>query len=253
MTDSRTIYILNRLGLNQNVIRAGLNKSQYSVYDLTVEKDFLKIHASERTKTLLQLIGLSEPNMNYDLHFGEKDLSVATTSLKDLDSSNKTLPFIILNPFAGARFRSFNFDSVKRLSTHIHQAFPNHRIIVTGSPNDSEFLLNCQKELSNSNVFYLPDVKSLSQLCALVSLADGVVTPDTSLVHIASAFDKNIIAFFRDDSLDSEQNSKQWAPISSNAQVILCTGKTNGYIDVNTFEDSTFKKALTSFLTGKSL
>jgi ADP-heptose:LPS heptosyltransferase len=240
MTDSRTIFILSRLGQNPLTFRVGLNKSNFSVYDLTIEKDFNQIHARERVNTLMKLIGISSPNLHYDLHFSKSDLNLA----KEISHNSK---FVILNPMAGARFRSLKIESVGRIAKLFHEKYSEYYILITGSPSDKEFLTTCENRFSQYKIQYA-NLNSLTSLCALVSICKGVISPDTSMVHIASCFNKNIIGLYRDDSNNIEKNSIQWAPTSKNIQTILCSGKTDGYLDVNTFSDDEFAQALNVFL-----
>jgi ADP-heptose:LPS heptosyltransferase len=58
--------------------------------------------------------------------------------------------------------------------------------------------------------------RSLSDVIAAVELCDLVVTPDTALVHIASAFNRPIIAAYS----GWEDNFKKFAPLSEVQQII---------------------------------
>ncbi len=62
-----------------------------------------------------------------------------------------------------------------------------------------------------------PKIHSLKHNIAAVSIADLVITPDTSWVHFSSALKKKLIAIYREDkSSDIEKNSIIWAPFETN-------------------------------------
>ena len=68
-------------------------------------------------------------------------------------------------------------------------------------------------DLSQDNVFYYPQSKSIYDAIALVSLASWVVSVDTAIVHIASGLNKPLLALYNPDEL----NYTDWHPNSDKA------------------------------------
>mgnify|MGYP001748146527 FL=1 len=72
----------------------------------------------------------------------------------------------------------------------------------------------------------------------MIKESDFVISPDTSIVHIASTFNKNIIAVYPPNGGKYGVDHLVWAPNSDYTKVIFCKDKSSSYdeIDINTFE-----------------
>ncbi|MGL6099176.1 MAG: glycosyltransferase family 9 protein, partial [Fusobacteriaceae bacterium] len=71
-----------------------------------------------------------------------------------------------------------------------------------------------------------------------IKKSDYVVSPDTSIVHIAAAFKKKMTAIYRADSLE-DMNSKLWAPNYKEARQIFSihlNKKPGEEADINLFK-----------------
>jgi ADP-heptose:LPS heptosyltransferase len=73
---------------------------------------------------------------------------------------------------------------------------------------------------SSTNVVALPATRDVLDLCAAVELADVVITPDTSVTHIATACGKPSVVLYTTISL-----SPQWMPVGV-AHRVLCAPAT---------------------------
>lgn len=64
---------------------------------------------------------------------------------------------------------------------------------------------------------------------ALIAQADLIISPDTSIVHMAAAWQKPLIAIYKDVRL----NNQLWAPGYENArQIIIKCGKVHQKQDI---------------------
>ncbi|WP_307988776.1 glycosyltransferase family 9 protein, partial [uncultured Fusobacterium sp.] len=92
----------------------------------------------------------------------------------------------------------------------------------------------------NKNVFIYNKMENIYQSIEFIKRADLVISPDTSIVHIASAFNKNLIAIYSPD----KQNFAVWKPVTKNLKVIFCKDKEskNDEFDINTFDFEELKK-----------
>ena len=78
------------------------------------------------------------------------------------------------------------------------------------------FVCNAGSIEESANVRSLPKL-DFNGFCAFLRLCDGIITPDTSVVHVASAFDIPILAIYPGNSLDPCKRclvSQAWAPMS---------------------------------------
>ncbi len=81
---------------------------------------------------------------------------------------------------------------------------------------DCFFVCNAEAVEESENVRVLPKF-GFNGFCAFLSLCDGIITPDTSVVHVASAFDIPILVIYPGNSLDPCKRylvSQVWAPMS---------------------------------------
>ena len=87
-------------------------------------------------------------------------------------------------------------------------------------------------------------IESILDTAILIKKSDCVISPDTSIVHIASTFNKNIIAVYPPKGGKFGVDHLVWAPNSNYTKVIFCKDKTGTYdeIDINTFDFDEMKE-----------
>jgi len=88
----------------------------------------------------------------------------------------------------------------------------NKKIILVSDKIHSE---TARTIASETTIFYFPPT-TLQIISALISLSDLLISPDTSLVHIASAFDIDVLSL----TTNAPANQTKFAPLSTNHQVI---------------------------------
>ena len=85
------------------------------------------------------------------------------------------------------------------------------------------------------NVQHAAHIRTVRDSAALIRLSDAVVTPDTSIVHIACAYDKPQVCVYRDRT-----ELSLWRPYSDQAICLLPRPPSRDVndVDVNAFRDS---------------
>jgi len=86
----------------------------------------------------------------------------------------------------------------------------------------------------------------MSEVAELIKGANLVVSPDTSIVHLARAFDKKMICIYRKELEKEDKNSILWGPNSEKAKVIFVEEKVKDgeEIDINHINLDEFKKEM---------
>ena len=84
------------------------------------------------------------------------------------------------------------------------------RIILMSGPNYRDNLLELVKEISLDFVSPSFKTESILEVSALIEKLDMVITPDTSIVHIASAFNIPVISIHEKNN----ESFRLWAPTS---------------------------------------
>jgi heptosyltransferase III len=116
-----------------------------------------------------------------------------------------------INVSAGNASRYWTREKWQELA----RMFPEEVFLVFSSKEDLE-----EKkilETSLGNVIASPVTANLAEVGAIVRQLRILVSPDTSLVHIAACFDTPVIALF----LDNLRTMKRFAPLSSNSEIVI--------------------------------
>jgi len=103
-----------------------------------------------------------------------------------------TGPRVVVNLSAGHPERRWPDDRFARLLVHLRRRVPNAAIVVVGLAAERDSV-----ERLAALVHATPVVPSVRELFALVASADLVVTPDTAVAHVASAFVRPTLTLLR--------------------------------------------------------
>ena len=89
-------------------------------------------------------------------------------------------------------------------------------------------------------------IKSILDSASLIKYADYVITPDTSIIHIASAYNKPIIAVYPPNGGTYGVDHLVWGPTSEKQVVLFCKEAKNSTekFDINTFSFDEMKTAI---------
>ena len=127
----------------------------------------------------------------------------------------KEKKIILFNIQGSAQIRSFNDDFIITLSSKLTQE-PKHQVIIMAMPDRREKLQDILKKLNNSQII-LANTKSILDATVLIKHSDIVISPDTSIVHIASCYKKKIISFYKEE----EMNKAIFAPYTEDYKMFM--------------------------------
>ena len=102
---------------------------------------------------------------------------------------------------------------------------------------------------------YIPKkIESILDTAILIKKSDYVISPDTSIVHIASAFNKKMITVYPPKGGKYGVDHLVWAPKSEYSRVIFCKDKTGNYdeIDINTFNFDEMKEEILKMINNSN-
>ena len=159
-------------------------------------------------KTIESYIG-KVTNRNYEIFLNNESIVKSEQFMKQLDSE-----FLVGFNLEGAvKGKKIHFTDFKELANHIRKISPEVQIVLFCHPEKRDSL-NKEIETANlTNVCLSYPTYSIIDLCALIMKMNLVITPDTSVVHIASAFDIPIISI-HENNLKSFQLFKPQSSIS---------------------------------------
>lgn len=220
----KDIYLLNKL---KSKINIGLD-SNLNLINFNVSNDIINIHYADKFNYIATLLGITEPAENYIVPLVPSSMEKAQNFL----SENNIDKFVLINPFGSGSERKLNKDSVNKIISAIKEWDKSLSVVLLSAPDTRELLDSMS--LTTTSIRHFDQSDSIYDAIAIVEKAKLVVSVDTSIVHIASGFNKKQIAIYKQDKV----NFSNWHPNSEHANVIIAI------TDINNFGEEQLKQAL---------
>jgi ADP-heptose:LPS heptosyltransferase len=202
--------------------RYGVLGTELLLYDFFTKKRE-GMHFRDIWLDTLSPFGILPNSNDYDLFCTHTQIQKA---LKFVAKFNKKF-LIGINLKGAIEGKKVNYSDLRKICKGLFKYDKNIQVIILTSPVD--FKIVCkkikQKNLENVEISYKTD--TILDVAALINQMDLIITPDTSVTHIASAFNKPIITI-HENNLDSY---KLFAPISDQNRTIFSKSRTslNGF------------------------
>ena len=232
------MMLINLCGARINI---GLDRKDWKLFDLSIEsgKDFKWTeHITKRYLAYLIKLGLKKENIDisYDIYL--KDEKKYEVFFNEIKESKK----IILNPYGASKHKSFSIETLENIINHLKNRDIAIILVYFGDKyKELEFL-----EKKYNNIYMPQKIESILDTAILIKKSDYVISPDTSIVHIASAFNKKMITVYPPKGGKYGVDHLVWAPKSEYSRVIFCKDKIGNYdeIDINTFNMEEMKEEI---------
>ena len=236
------MMLINLCGARINI---GLDRKDWKLFDLSIEssKDFKWTeHITNRYLAYLIKLGLKKESIDisYDIYL--KDEKKYETFFYKIKENKK----LILNPYGASKHKSFNIETLENIITYLKDKDIAIILVYFGDKyKELEFL-----EKKYKYVYIPKKIESILDTAILIKKSDYVISPDTSIVHIASAFNKKMITVYPPKGGKYGIDHLVWAPKSKYNKVIFCKDKTGNYdeIDINTFDFDEMKEEILKML-----
>ena len=236
------MMLINLCGARINI---GLDRKDWKLFDLSIEsgKDFKWTeHITNRYLAYLIKLGLKKESIDisYDIYL--KDEKKYETFFYKIKENKK----LILNPYGASKHKSFNIETLENIITYLKDKDIAIILVYFGDKyKELEFL-----EKKYKSVYIPKKIESILNTTILIKKSDFVISPDTSIVHIASAFNKKMITVYPPKGGKYGIDHLVWAPKSKYNKVIFCKDKTGNYdeIDINTFDFDEMKEEILKML-----
>ncbi len=144
-------------------------------------------HGRTHEQSILKLLGIALPDKTYDLPTTPTEQQTVSTFLAE----HHVRHFIMLNPSGSVVQRRFNPTTLKQLHQRL-LAF-NYPVVVPCAPDMYAYWKPIFEGMSH---VFLKQTQSVFELFEWVRRCQLVITPDTSVVHIATGFHKPTLAFY---------------------------------------------------------
>lgn len=217
-------------------VNMGLDKGDWKLFDLSVEpgKDFgWDEHITKRYQAYLKKLGIQDPDLSYEIFIPEEIRERAERFFSQIPEEKRA----VLNPYGASSHRTLNEESLKYIVELARER--KMALIMIAAPDKKEEIERFIAKNKYENIYFDRESKSILESASFIERADLVITPDTSIVHIASALNKDLIALYRQDKGAVERiNEKVWAPTGNRWRMLLCQE------DINNFDKEELKRVL---------
>lgn len=189
-------------------INIGYQKQYYQLFDLNITDNTL--HFSQIYQQALEMIGYGNIDRTYDI---PTDIE-SEQKIQEFLEQNNIQSFIAINFFGASSSRSFTDENIEKWLSYIQKNTQKPLILLT-YPAVTDKLKNIVKQYKNC--FVLESTSTIFDNISLIQAADLVISPDTSIIHIAAGLNKPIIAFYS----HNQENFTHWHPNSQNSVHLL--------------------------------
>jgi len=199
-------------------------KAKYSVgfkyadkikrYDFELEKlDPIKNHVSIRTSNLLKLFGFNTDDLILDYKINIKN-TFSNVDEKISFENNKKL--FIINLAGNNEARFWGEDNYVKFINLLNSVSKKYNLLLLYS---KEYELIAKNINLKTHAKLNGLIKSTEEYAYTISKADIILTPDTSAVHIASAFKIKTIALYNFDFSTEIKDEMPWLPFNTDYKV----------------------------------
>ena len=206
--------------------RYGVKGNELEIYDFLTKKETGK-HFGEIWLNTLSFFDIKYSSNKYDIFLS----SIERNRAKTFSKSIKTKIKIGINLEGSFKEKQIRPDDLEKICVSIKQTFQDITIVIVSHPNRREKTKMMILNMNLEGVIISYDTKNILDVAALINELDFIISPDTSIVHIASAFNKPIVSIHENNEL----SYTLWHPTSSVSKTIFSQSK-YGIIDYKVSE-----------------
>ena len=185
-------------------------------------------HQRDTCIDILRLLKVNCVNKKYDFFYLEKNRQKSLLFLSTFESKKI---IIGLNITGSSLEQKISVIDVERILLGLHSKSSNIIIILLHKPEDKKWANELISNDKSSYVFLSYPTESILDVASIVDSVDLVITPDTSIVHMACAFNKPLIAIYKRDM----EGFEAWKPKSKCNYVVFSEDfESLNYIDTDT-------------------
>jgi ADP-heptose:LPS heptosyltransferase len=200
------------LSVSKREGRYGIDPDGVMPYDYYTNSNLN--HQRDTCLDILRLLGINFKDKKYDIFYLPKHKKKASEFVETINSKKI---IIALNITGSSNEKRISNKNISKLTQNLYSKSKNIVIILLHKPEHRKWLRSLISHEQSSYVLPSYPTESILDVGALVDAVDLVITPDTSLVHIACAFDKPLLAIYRNDV----NAFKAWHPKSSRNRVVF--------------------------------
>jgi len=200
--------------------RYNISGSELELYDYFTPNN-LNRHFRDIWLETLHPFGINSEANNYDLFVNQEQEKLAKEFLSQYNSKK----LIGINLEGAVKGKKIEEKELKEICEGIYKKNQNIVIVILHTPNKIDEVNATINHMDLDYVVPSYSTKSILHLAALVKELDVIITPDTSIVHIASAYDKPVISIH-----ENNQSSYTFFAPTSRVNYTVFSKSQNGLI-----------------------
>lgn len=214
-------------------LNMGLNKADWSLFDVSVEYRRIDLHITRRYEEYLNILGIKNPDLSYDIHLSKEEEIFG----KEFRKKVKEKKLICINPYGASKYRTFNKEKIKEIVEVVLKK-EDTAVTFVYSPDKLEEMKKIVENIGSKRIYLNENIRSILDTASIIKTSDLVITPDTSIVHLGVALEKKMIAIYRSDEGSGELNSLVWGSNSIKVKQIYAKPSLgeNEEADINEFD-----------------
>ena len=192
--------------------RYGVKGSELKLYDFYTEKKN-NLHFRDIWLETLSPFGISPKSNQYDLFCTNSQIQVAKNFITKFYSK-----FLIgINLEGAVKGKRIQNTELEQICRGVKQENIDIQIIILTSPKNHQAVSKLVQDLELDYVAVSFKTRTILDVAGLIKHLDLIISPDTSIVHIASAFNKPIVSIH-----EKNQDSYQlFSPTSSLTRTVF--------------------------------
>lgn len=213
--DSATNLIISQM-LGKRVCRVGLGKKAHAEwYDYNLPMS-TEGHIIRETLKLLEPLGIDSKSVSPFAPPAipeETDRQIAWW-ITDLSREGRIR--VGVNLSAGKTNRLWPLDKWRKLMIRIYEEMPDVHMVLITVPDDRK-VADCVMFGMEQRLTLVPDKLSLLGACAIIKRLHLLISPDTSLIHVARSFSKPVVGLYN----NAPGNILRWGPFEQPDGAVL--------------------------------
>ena len=194
--------------------RYGVSGNELSMYDVYTEK-LKNRHFRDIWLETLSPFNIKPKSNHYDLFCSDFQKKIAQNFL-----SNFPKKFLIgINLEGAVKGKKIEDEDLEKICRGLNEANKNIQIIILSSPNKYQSYEEKIKNIALDYVVMSYKTDTIMDVAALITKLDLIITPDTSIAHIASTFNKPIVTIHE----NNKDSFRLWSPTSSLSKTIFAS------------------------------
>jgi len=166
-----------------------VSTKDFNFFDHVFGKN-LDMHHADRYLDFFNLLNYNIVNKYYEINIDKN-------SLEKFDKFFQEKKYIVGINYKGSnKGNSLTIETITELGKLLSKHFQNVTFILLSEPKYMNEARDICKKINKSNFVLTPKTNSLDEFISVIYFLDTIITTGSSAMHIASSFNKNIIAIY---------------------------------------------------------